>query len=92
MSYEAVDPDRNPAESGSSGPSLKLIALTLVVVALGIFVFQNDEDARIEFLWIDVSLPLSIVIGISVLAGILLDRLGTWFWRRGRRRRSTDES
>lgn len=92
MSFQTVDPDRNPAESGSSGPSLKLIALLLVVIAMGIFVFQNDERAQVEFLWLDVSWPVSLVIGISVVAGILIDRLGTWSWRRARRRRAVDES
>lgn len=92
MSYERTDPDRNPAESGSSGPSIKLIALALVVVALAVFVFQNGDDAHVQFLWIDVQWPISVVIGISVLAGIVLDRLGTWMWRRGRRRDRTDEA
>lgn len=90
MNFQTGDADRNPAESGTSGPPLKLIGLLIVVVALGVFVFQNDEQAQIEFLWIDVRWPVSLVIGVSVAAGILLDRLGTWSWRRAKRRRAAD--
>lgn len=92
MSYERMDSDRNPAQSGSSGPSVKLIALALVVVALGVFVLQNGDDAQVQFLWIDVQWPLSVVIAISVLAGVVIDRLGSWMWRRTRRRGHDDES
>lgn len=90
MSFETVDRDRNPAEGGSSGPSLKLIALVVVVVGVGVFVFQNTDDTQVNFLWMDVTWPISLVIGISVLAGVLIDRLGSWFWRRAKRRRPTD--
>jgi uncharacterized integral membrane protein len=71
----------------SEGPPWKLIALLVVVVALGIFFFQNGDDAPVEFLWIDASWPVWLVIAISVAAGIVLDRLATWQWRRARRRR-----
>lgn len=77
-------------ESGSyrsEGPPWKLIALAIVVAALAVFFFQNGDDAPVEFLWIDGSWPLWLVIGISVLAGVVLDRLASWQWRRARRRR-----
>ena len=84
MSY-ASESDRQ-AEGGRGVPSLKLVALLLVVIALAIFVFQNDHDAQIEFLGWDVEWPVALVIGISVVAGVILDRLGGWVWRRARRR------
>lgn len=83
------DPNRQVA-SGSSGLPWKFVGLLLVVIGLVIFFFQNDQETQIGFLWIDVSWPMWTVIGISVLIGIALDRLGTWQWRRSRARRNED--
>ena len=87
MSYQSIDPADRPAESGTSGPPVKLIALLLVVAALAIFFFQNGDDAPVSFLWFDGQWPVWLVIGVSVAAGVILDRLGSWQWRRARRRK-----
>ena len=76
MSYQSIDPADRPAESGTSGPPVKLIALLLVVAALAIFFFQNGDDAPVSFLWFDGQWPVWLVIGVSVAAGVILDRLG----------------
>ena len=89
MSYEIEETE---GAGGRSGPSIKLIALLLVVVALTIFFFQNGNDAPVSFLWLDGTWPMWLVIGISVIAGIVIDRLGTWQWRRARRRKDRIES
>ena len=86
MKHESTDLDQQ-AESGTTGPSIKLILLLLVVAGLAIFIFQNGERAPIEFLWLDGNWPIWTVIGISVIVGIALDRLVGWQWRRARRRR-----
>ena len=41
----------------------------------------------VNFLWIDAKWPVWLVIAISVAAGVMLDRLASWQWRRARRRR-----
>jgi len=87
MDHEFGDEGRHEVEGGSSGPSLKLIALLVVVVGMLIFFFQNGEKAQINFLWLDGSWPVWLVIGVSVAAGVVIDRLGTWQWRRARRRK-----
>ena len=79
------------AQSGSNGPPFKLIALLLIVIALALFVFQNGQDAHVDFLWLDSTWPVWTVIGISVVAGAIIDRLGTWQWRRARKRKQADE-
>lgn len=78
--------DEHSAESGTSSPPWKLIALLVLVAGLATFFFQNGKDAPIEFLWMDASWPVWAVIGVSVVVGIVLDRLGTWQWRRARDR------
>ena len=89
MKHEQVD-DEFGADVDGSGPPWKLLALLVVVVALAIFFFQNGSDTQIEFLWFDFTWPVWAVIGISVLIGIVLDRLGTWQWRRARNRRAAE--
>jgi uncharacterized integral membrane protein len=90
MQHESVDID-GPDEGGSGGPSIKLIALLLVAIAVAVFFFQNGATTSIHFLWIDVSWPVRSVIVISVIAGIALDRLATWQWRRARRRKEKQQ-
>ena len=69
-----------------SGPSLFLIVTGVVVAAIVIFIFQNTESAQVQFLFFDGSAKVWVVIVISVLAGMLLDRL-IQFWMRRRHRR-----
>lgn len=77
--------------SRTDRPPLKLLALLVVVAALAIFIFQNGDDAPIRFLSIDAEWPVWSVIAISVVAGAVIDRLGSWQWRRARRRNDSDE-
>lgn len=86
MQHESGDID-DAEQEGSGGPSIKLIALLLVAIAIAIFFFQNGASTPLHFLWIDVSWPVRSVIVISVIAGIALDRLASWQWRRARRRK-----
>lgn len=65
----------------------KLIALVAVAAGLVIFFAQNSEDTEIRFLWLDATTPTWVVIGISVAIGVALTRLGTWQWRRARKRK-----
>lgn len=85
---EPMNNQPTTVSSGSDGsPPWKLIVLLLVVVGMVVFFFQNTEDAPIEFLWLDGNWPIWSVIGISVVAGIVIDRLFVWQWRRARRRK-----
>ena len=89
MKHEQSD-DEFGADVDGSGPPWKMLMLLVVVVALGIFFFQNGGDVEVNFLTFEFTWPLWAVIGISVLIGIVLDRLGTWQWRRARNRRNAD--
>ena len=84
---DQVPESNGQGERGVGGIPFKLIGLLLVVVAIAVGFFQNSDDAPVEFLWMDSTKPVWVVIGISVIAGILLDRLFTWQWRRARKRK-----
>lgn len=91
MSEQPIDERPQSATSGSDGsPPWKLIALLVVVAGLAVFFFQNGSDAPVHFLWLDGSWPVWSVILISVVIGIVIDRLGQWQWRRARRRKNDD--
>ncbi len=85
MEHEQSATDTS-VESGSSGPPWKLLALLVVVVGLAAFFLQNGQDSDVNFLWMNGSWPQWTVIGISVVVGVVLDRLATWQWRRARSR------
>lgn len=91
MEHEHGDHEHT-AESGSSGPPIKLILLLLLVAALAVFIIQNGQDAQIDYLWTHGVWPVWIVIAISVLTGIVIDRLVGWQWRRARRRKNEHEN
>ena len=59
-----------------------IIITVIVVVILGIFVWQNRESVKIEFLFFDVSLPLWAVVGIFMALGALLGSVWRWVMRR----------
>jgi len=87
MTYHDGRDNHGPDEGrGRNLPSVKLIALLVIAVAFVVFFFQNTDSVRVEFLWMDVDWPVRSVILISLVAGMLLAWLGSFFWARARRR------
>lgn len=80
--------DDDDGGSGLQLPSLKLVALLVVVAISAIFFFQNGHDAEVEILAWTVTWPVRLVIIVSIVLGILIDRLGGWLWRRSRSRKN----
>lgn len=84
---DPIEPDDlGPSRAEGKGVPWKLVALLVVVVLLAIFFFQNGQRAPVHFLWLDGDWPMWTVIGVSVVVGVILDRLAGWQWRRARRR------
>ena len=76
--------------SGTSGPSVALIA-GLVVIALAIIFFlQNGEFVNIDFWVFEKRTTIRWSILMSIVLGIGLDRLVSIWWRR--RRSKKDKS
>lgn len=81
------DDVRQPGPEGRNGPSLFLILLILVAAVTAVFIAQNRERTRIEFLFVDFTSRIWTAIAIAIALGVLLDRLVTMWWRRARKRR-----
>jgi len=64
------------------GPSGKLIAAGIIAVLLLFFVLQNTDDAHIDFLFLDGTFPLWVVI----VAVAFLGFAAGWLLGRSRRR------
>ena len=64
---------------GSLDP--KYVVGILAFVALLLFVFQNTDDAQIEFLWFDMNMPLFLLLlltsGLTWIVVILAQRLNS---------------
>jgi uncharacterized integral membrane protein len=61
-----------------------LIIWFVIVVLAVIFIIQNARNAQVKFLFWDGTLSLWIVLLLTLLAGVLLDRVVTWALRRRR--------
>ncbi len=79
--------DRQPGPEGRNGPSLFLFLLIAVAAITAVFIAQNRERTRIEFLFVDFTSRIWTAIAIAIALGVLLDRLVTMWWRRARKRR-----
>jgi len=96
MSYDGTDRDddnslrerRTSAKSGSSGPSPAVIGLLIVIAIAIIFVVQNSNEVKTEFLFFDYTTKFWLTIVLAILIGIGLDRLFSIWWRRRKTRRN----
>lgn len=76
---------RGIGDGSSSGISPALIAFVVIAILLIIFVFQNTKKRNVDIFFWDVTAPMWVVIGVSIAAGVVLDRLFAFWWRRRRR-------
>jgi uncharacterized integral membrane protein len=76
--------DRGGAESGRSGPSPALIGFGIVAVVAVIFIIQNSNRVRTNFLFLELNGRLWLTILLAMVLGAVLDRLLQMWWRRRR--------
>ena len=74
------------ASSGSGGINATLIAFLVVVAAAVVFFFQNSRETRIKFLFFDKDTAVRWSIIVSVVIGVILDRLISFWWKRRKNR------
>ena len=75
-------------EYKDSGMSAGLIVSGIVAVAALIFILQNSEQQEVNFLFFSATVPLSLVIVISMVLGAILG----WFFAYMRRRKKRREN
>lgn len=61
------------------------VLLLLGAIALIVVIVQNSHDVEFEFLWLDVTTPLVVVILVACAFSIVVDELVGFVWRRRRR-------
>ena len=65
---------------------LRILALALIGAILGIFVVRNWNDQEFDFVFGEVTMPLSFMLLIFIGIGILIGMVLFWFLRRKARR------
>lgn len=63
---------QKPARSRSGGFYGGLIFSALVLLVLLIFILENLDPVRIEFLWLEGTLPVGVALLFAAIAGLLL--------------------
>ena len=80
--------DETAASSAQTGPPIKLIAFIAVAALTVVFVFQNRERHRIDFLFFELNTRTWTALATALALGVILDRLFIGWWRRARSRRN----
>jgi uncharacterized integral membrane protein len=72
------------AENGRSGRTIspKMVLVAILVVIIAILAIANSQDANVDFVVADITLPLFVVIVGSALVGLIV---GYFVGRRERR-------
>ena len=66
------------------------VAILVAIVLAVIVSFQNTQDVDIEFLWMDGSIPLVLLLLITVGATVVVTEAIGLVWRHRRRKRLSD--
>lgn len=89
--YEQNEPvQRSAGGAARSGPSPMLIALIVVGVLAVVFVLQNGDRTKTNFLMFEFRSSLWVTILLAMAAGVILDRVFTMWWRRRKRANDND--
>ncbi len=71
--------------AGRSGPSPALIGAIVLAVLAVVFVVQNQNEARIRFLFWEGRTDVWVAILIALVIGVLLGQVLLMLWKRRRR-------
>ncbi len=86
MSWEQTGRESDgPVKRGGVG--IEVVLFGIVALAIGAFIGQNTDKVKIDWLFLDFSAPLWLVILAVLIIGALLDRLATVIVRHRRNRK-----
>ena len=77
MAEEVIE---TPGKQG--GANARLILAGVALVALALFVFQNTDDAEVRFLWMKGSIPLFLLLLVTVVLTLIIGFVAAWWIRR----------
>jgi uncharacterized integral membrane protein len=81
------------AESGRNGPNVMLIALGIVAAIVAIFFFRNSDRSTLDFMVFEWNTTVRWSIFVSVVLGIVLDRIfSIWWQRRGKHKNKNNNN
>jgi uncharacterized integral membrane protein len=66
-----------PKQGLDTATKVKLGLLAVVALLIVVFALSNTDDAQVEYLVGDTAMPLIVVIAISFVAGVIVDRLAS---------------
>jgi uncharacterized integral membrane protein len=94
---DAVTPVVGQGGEGSpefrgTGVSVALVVGVVIAVLAIVVAVQNTDDVNVDFLGWEIDAPLLAVILTAAVAGVLLDEILGFFWRRRRRRHFADRA
>lgn len=70
--------------------NLKLTGISLLAIVVLITILQNNDPVNIEFLWMDVTVPLAMLLLATVVVGFGMGAL--FFYRRARKAKHAAEA
>ena len=70
-------------EKGGATKSVKLALLLVLVVALAVVVFQNQESWQVRFLWLTGEVPGIILLFLTAAAGFIMGITVAFLVKRG---------
>ena len=68
--------------SSEGGIPFRLIVGAAVAILLGVFVFQNTHEVEVHFLWMDGTPPLFLMLLVTLVSGVVLTGIVTWYRHR----------
>lgn len=93
--YEDLAPIEENVPSASEEPpgiAWGFVAFLLGAALLAIFVVQNTEQIRIEFLFWDVTMSVGVIIMLVVLVTLTFDQLISFLYRRSKRKKRAEKT
>ena len=69
-------------QDAGGGINVRLILGAIAAAALVLFVFQNTDDTKVNFLWMEGSIPLFLLLLITVALTLIVAMVVTWLLRR----------
>ena len=64
------------------GFNARLVLGLLAAAALALFVVQNTDDAEVKFLWMDGSIPVYLLLLVTVILTLIVTLVVVWVRRR----------